>query len=120
MVHRLRFLAVAVALLFQPIERAVADFDLASLKGRRIWVTNGTRQECARLMALGMRVDCELDRPSALGERDIIIRCTQIPHAAAAALLKHLGLSGFEIITHQTSQKNDAECGKLFEITLRH
>ncbi len=98
-----------------------AGFSMASLQGRKIWLVNPpNRAPCEKMEAAGMIVECDPDWDHA-GDPEIVIWCTEIPHVAAQTVLDHLGLSGFDIRTHQTNPgaAGTGECGELFEITVR-
>ncbi|MFT5680704.1 MAG: hypothetical protein ACI8RZ_001610 [Myxococcota bacterium] len=98
-----------------------AGFSMASLDGRKIWLVNPpNRTPCAKAEAAGMIVDCDTEWDYE-GDPEIVIWCTEIPHVAAQTVLDHLGLTGFNIRTHQTNSGagGTGECGELFEITVR-
>ena len=97
------------------------NISMASLRGRKIWLVNPpSRAPCRRAEAAGLVVDCDPDWDHS-GEPEIVIWCTEIPHGAAQTVLDHLGLTGFNIRTHQTNRAagGTEECGMSFEITVR-
>ena len=104
-----------------PSAAAATSVSMASLRGRKIWLVNPPNQEpCRKMEAAGLSVECDPDWDHT-GAPEIVIWCTEIPHAAAQTVLDHLGLTGFDIRTHQTnvSAGGTAECGQVFEITVR-
>ncbi len=96
-----------------------ADFTLADLRGRQIWVIDGDRSYCTKLEALGLIVECDPEWGSGNHEQ-IVIRCTQIPHVAAPLLLDYLGVPQFDVDTWVTdpASANDGECGEVYEIAI--
>ena len=96
---------------------------LQAIRGRRIWMVNAPESECQRVeRELGLDVECD---PSweALAHDEIVIWCTEIPHAVGPELLQYLGKSHYEVRTHQTNPAAAAgtgECGEMFEITIRY
>jgi hypothetical protein len=98
-----------------------AGFSMESLRGRKIWLVNPpSRVPCEKMEAAGLIVECDPDWDHA-GNPEIVIWCTEIPHVAAQTVLDYLGLTGFDIRTHQTNPgaAGTSECGELFEITVR-
>jgi len=100
-----------------PIE--AGDFTLADLRGRQIWVIDADPSYCTKLEQLGLEVECDPNWGSESHEQ-IVIRCTEIPHAAAPMILDYLGLNHFTVDTYVTdpSTANDDECGDVFEIAI--
>jgi hypothetical protein len=96
--------------------------ELSELSGRQIWMVNAPLEDCAKMEALGMIVDCEQGRSTMGMEYEIVIWCTQFDHVIAPRILDHLGHNDFSIRTHQTypAGTDDRECGMLFEITIRY
>ena len=95
---------------------------LAAIRGRKIWMVRAPESECARVeRELGLVVDCDPNW-NALASEEIVIWCTEIPHAAAPAILRALGKESFEVRTHQTNPAaaGTGECGESFEITVRY
>ncbi len=95
---------------------------LDQLRGRQIWMVNAPPQDCAKMEALGMIVDCEQGRNTMGMEHQIVIWCTEFEHSIAGTILDHLGRSDFRQRTHQTEPAgtDDGECGMLYEITIRY
>ena len=96
-------------------------FSMGALKGRKVWIVNApNREPCDKLEAAGMVVECDVDWDHT-GDPEIVIWCTEIPHVAGQVVLDFLGLSGFNIRTHETDPYAGGlgECGELFEITVR-
>ena len=114
-----------------------ADLAPLQLEGearRKIWLVNGNEADKARLEALGLIVELDMDRPGA-ARRELVVWCDEIPHRSAEALLRLLGLPlqsedsahGYVLRTHantpytaeEQAAKNE-ECGEFYEITLRY
>ena len=94
---------------------------LQAARGRRVWMVGAPPEDCQRVeQELGLIVDCDTDRESA--EDEVVIWCTEIPHAVGPALLEFLGRTHADVRTHQTNPAaaGTGECGQLFEITVRY
>ena len=89
------------------------------MRGRQIWAIDADRSYCQKLEQLGLVVECDPEWGSGNHEQ-IVIRCTQIPHAAAPMILDHLGLNHFTVDTYVTdpSTADDSECGEVYEIAI--
>jgi hypothetical protein len=96
-----------------------SDFTLEDLRGRQIWAIDADPSYCAKLEQLGLIVECDPNWGSGNTEQ-IVIRCTEIPHAAAPMILDYLGLNHFTVDTYVTdpSSANDGECGDVYEIAI--
>jgi len=95
------------------------NFSLSDLRGRQIWVIDGDRSYCQKLETLGLVVECDPGWGSS-NHQQIVIRCSQIPHEAAPAILDFLGMTHFNVDTYVTNpaSKDDGECGDVYEIAI--
>lgn len=93
------------------------------LRKRRVWVPRGEKSICEKLEALEMIVECDPDYsgPNNNGQ-EIVSFCGQIRDEAIHALRDYLGLSYYQIKTHQNRPElfQNRECGRPYEIVINN
>lgn len=94
---------------------------LAGLRGRRVWMVNGSAADCARAEGLGMVVSCEPERPGA-ARGEVVSWCPEVSRASLEALREALGGAGWSIRSweDQPEEADAAECGTFAEVTVRY